>query len=137
MYNKKTQKDQWVKWTSSNIDLAGNFYIYEVVYNFKDLKLVLADWDEQDRRLEVTFLHSYLYRITNESLCVKLEQYLKENYGTVFYQRWSFFVVNNSSYINEMGYLNSDKKLIHFVVMGSESVVDILSEQAPMVTISI
>lgn len=127
--------EKWDKWDALRFELAGNFYISSVLYDLDNLKIVLKDWD-CGKVIEILFSDVYLYRITNEGLCVELEQFLKKKYGLEFYQRWSLFIVENSSLLSGLDTSAQEANgLTHFVVMGSETIADVLSKYTPEVKI--
>lgn len=128
------QKENWIKFIYSGIDLSGNVYIANMSFNFTDLIIILNEWNS-DKRFRIIFSNIYLYRTTSESLRENLEQYLSNEYGCDFFQKWSLFLIKNSSYIKNLNLEDKSQKLTHFVVMGSESIIDIISKTSPTVSI--
>ena len=89
-------------------------------------------------KIQLTYA-AWAHRSTNETIRMGVIEELDKRYGTDFYAHWSFFKVENSSYINWLvdqsyGHAN-DFKIQHFVIIGMHYIVDIAATDEPTVTI--
>jgi len=77
------------------------------------------------------------YRVFDEHCRLNLYSELVQKYGNDFLRKHNYFIVENSEYIkwfrkNSIG-LNATVNLNHFVLMDSETVVEIIATNEPLV----
>ena len=133
-------KEVWHKWLPDDPnlskkyvvtaieDIIGAFNIYlhdkriqkSICLNFYKSALIF-------RKTDINYRFAELERISSEQSEQK-ESFCKE---------WSFFKISDSEYLNELieeacGILNP-QNFIHFVIVGSNCVVDVITNYEPMI----
>ena len=129
----------WHRWEPVKSGLTGNYYIDYVENGDDGFKILLAQ-EKTEQKVEVLFKHwVYAYRSIEEGMRTVLWHKLSEKYGKDFYVNWSFFKLENSSYIKWISdecYGRIDSlEMNHFVIMGMEEVIDIIVGYEPQVSI--
>lgn len=129
--------EQWSRWEPIE-GLSSKYSIESISNTIDGFELLLADSDDEKKMIRIIFENSvYAYKSTNETFRCKLIYDLDEQYGTNFYGNWTFFKVNNSSYIKSMSEescgISDSQPLIHFSILASDSVVDIIAVYEPIV----
>ncbi|MNJ67175.1 hypothetical protein D3C77_633260 [compost metagenome] len=99
----------------------------------------MSDSKDADKTIQVFFKHFvHAYRSTDESFMQKTILEIHERYGKAFYTEWTFFKVENSSYLQRLaeqsfGIINPET-LTHFVILAADSVVEIITAYEPEIT---
>lgn len=130
--------EQWSKWHPIE-NLSEKYYIESIIDHMGDIcKILLADSNQRTNKILVTFQGSGDgYRLTHQDLQVSIKNMLKEQYGISFYEQWTFFRVTHSDYIQwlskESGQWSDNFGFQHFVLFGSDVIVDIISSREPKV----
>ena len=129
----------WHRWEPIKADLNGNYYIDLVEQSHNGFRILLEQEDTA-QKIEILFTGLVLaYRGTEEGVRFHLFTLLSEEYGTEFYAQWTFFKVENSSYIKwvsgECYGVVDNLEPMHFVIMGLDLVLDIVASYEPQVTI--
>jgi hypothetical protein len=134
-----TMKEEWVRWEPIE-GLTGKYDIKSLCTDTNSLIITLYSCTSKEKhKIEFKFT-SFVnaYRETNESFRINLFHELSKKYAGNFYGDWTFFKVVNSEYI---AWLIQDScahaalKMIHFCLMGYDSVVDIITCHTPLVRI--
>lgn len=126
-------EEVWIRWEpDASLKLA--YDIISVQDNMDTLKIVIGG-RKTDQELEVIFDSTWAYRTTDETLRLNLSTQLSQKYGTEFYANWSFFKIENSNYmkwlLEQSGGYAEEFNLKHFVIMGSDFIVDIAAAEEP------
>lgn len=129
--------EQWERWEPIR-SLSSKYYIESISDSIKCFKITLCESDDERKKVEVVFEDSvHAYRSTDESFNLKTINTLDEQYGTKFYSNWTFFKVNNSEYTNwlsKQSYGIADSQpLIHFCLIASDSIVDVIAAYEPKI----
>lgn len=129
----------WHRWEPIKSGLSGNYYIDYIENGGHGFKVLLAQ-EKTEHKVEILFQHwVYAHRSTEEGMRTVLFHKLSEKYGDDFYIKWSFFKVENSSYIKWISdecYGVIDRlEMNHFVIMGMDEILDIIVGYEPQVTI--
>jgi hypothetical protein len=127
----------WKRWEPIR-NLQRKYYIVSVINIEEELSVILAA-ENNKNKVQVLFKRAASYLLVDEGLRIRLIGLLDIQYGTTFYGDWTFFKVTNSLYLkwlSEESYGISDSpKLIHFSLIASDSIIDIISHEEPLVTI--
>ena len=129
--------EQWTRWEPiSGLTLKYNIDI--VSENAEKFEMILSGYTDATNKVRVLFENSVCaYRSADETYRYKLIVDLTEAYGKDFYGDWTFFTVNNSSYLrwlSEESYGTSDERqLKHFSFIGADLIVDIADPSEPRV----
>ena len=114
--------------------MAEKYYVDSVLYDCERFEILLSDSKNPKNKVLVKFECLIGgYRLINESFTIKIINYLDEKYGGNFYGKWTFFKVNESSYLKwlteEAKGLNIAMKMdfMHFSFLAIDYVVDVLA----------
>lgn len=132
--------EDWSRWDPVITGIEDNYYIESIQELNGDLKIRLTKINE-DKHMEIFFEGLVCaYRSTYETFRACLINNLAQKYGSDFYEGRSLFKVANSRYakwaVEESSGTLSENEITHFVIMGTESIVDVLAFEAPSVRIS-
>ncbi len=128
--------EQWVRWKPLQ-ELSVRY----MILNFSDtqdgFKLLLEDFLDDTKQVQVHFGHSVLfYMETSETCRVQTMTMLSELYGDDFYICRTFFQVTQSallsSIIQDYGDSYPQGAIKHFVIKESEYYVDIIATEEPI-----
>lgn len=129
----------WHRWEPIESGLNGNYFVDHAESGLDGFRVLLAQ-DKTEERVTVFFSNGVLAsRFSDEGMRTNLFRQLSEDYGTEFYANWSFFKVDNSSYIKWLskecfGVIDGLEPK-HFVIMGQDLIVDMVASYEPQVTI--
>jgi hypothetical protein len=130
--------ENWSRWEPDLSNLATNYYIANACYSYDGFKVILEE-EGGNQKVEVLFYGISSVRITDEGRRLKLYESLISKYGLDFYRNWTFFKVEQSDYLqwlSAQSYEISDIcKVKHFVLLGAESVLDVVTTCEPEVKI--
>jgi hypothetical protein len=127
--------EKWVKWEP----VQGMSFRYDVEYildKFDSFEIVLIDMVDKNKKVKLVFENSVnAYRVVEESfrsqLLVEVGNFNKE------YENWTFFKVENSSFLNwlykESSGMLKELKPIQFSFITTDSIIDIVSTYHPKV----
>ena len=126
-------EEDWARWEPFT-ELKPAYDIINIQDDMDYLRILIHS-TKCDQQLEVVFDTDSAYRKTDETFRLNLINQLSEKYGDEFYVKWSFFKIENSNYMKWLseqsnGY-TGDLKLKHFVIMGIDSIVDIVAYEEP------
>lgn len=127
---------QWTKWEPIP-KLSKKYSIKSVTNTVNYFKIVLQSL-QSDEKVEIKFKDGVdAYTRIDESFRQKSVHELYEKYGTNFCGDWTFFKVDNSKYISWLfeesyGWSNT-RNFIHFSIVASDSIIDIISTDEPIV----
>lgn len=131
--------EQWQQWKPIK-SLVQKYHIDSIHDTDSEFKVRLSSSRGPEQTIEINFGHGVeSYTRTNESFKLTLIRDLDDTYGTDFYGDWTLFIVNNSEHIRTLevqsgGWSNS-RKLVHYSLLASDSILDILCTTEPMVKI--
>ena len=128
----------WIKWEPT-IKLSEKFIISRLIDDKNGFRIVCYD-EIKKYKIQIFFKDSVLsYRSSDEGKRIKTLNLLAEKYGKDFFSKWSIFIVKNSEYIkwfNEESYnIYSEYKIMHFVFIAINDIVEILSTYIPEIII--
>jgi hypothetical protein len=131
--------ESWSRWDLGLSAINGVYYITGIESNPSYFKIKLEQ-ESTAQCVEVLFSGFVsAFRFVDEGLRLKLYSDLSEKYGADFYHYWTFFEVKNSDYLQWLAvqsYTVSDfYELRHFVIMGSDCMLDIVTACEPEVII--
>lgn len=133
--------EHWIKWEPFTYSETTYYYIEQINVNKKGLKIILVEDASETRTVQVFFKKAVVaYSSTDESFISGVLTCLNENYGKKFYGRWPFFKVANSKYIQRLSEklgnsFNDSSRLIHFVFLAGDSMVDVIADYEPEVVL--
>lgn len=130
-------QEEWIRWTPIE-GLAEKYDVDFILDGKEGLKIQLYQDGNRARKVGIFFEHyADAYRHTNESFWFKTCGDLSTKYGGDFYADWSFFKVKSSEYLawlSEKSTTWSDQfPFIHFCIMGTDSVVEVLARYEPKI----
>jgi hypothetical protein len=130
--------EQWKQWHPLE-NVAPKYTLNKLMYENKALTIILdaAHCSKADR-IKLQFSKDIIeYRSSNELFRFGLICDLEDIYGTEFYGAWTFFTVENSTYIEFVVSQSSVpvdcKKLLHFSLITEDSVIDIITDHEPTI----
>jgi|SRR5579863_392324 len=130
-------REQWKKWEPID-GLSSRYYIDAVHDIMEGFSIILSHDEDMTKKVIITFENSVeAYRATDESFRQKTLLKLSTEHGLGLLGKWAFFKVYNSSYIHwlseESFDITSSLQLQHFVFVGGNQIVDVLSTDEPIV----
>ena len=130
-------QEEWIRWEPVD-GLTGKYSVDTMSLGEQGLIIGLSSLSDNTKKIEIKFEYAIdAYRYTNDSFSFKIAGDLTEKYGREFYGDWSFFKVTNSEYIqwiSEKSCTYADEfAFIHFSIVGSDEIVDVLSRYEPTV----
>lgn len=133
--NADSNNQQWLHWKPVNLDLAGNYETDQIIDKRDSFKILITKITKPEK-VEIVFDKSiWAFRRTSESLRQDIFKDLSLTYGDDFYINWSFFKIERSNYLNwlrdESDGISNHLKLIHYVVMTLDDVIDIVANYEP------
>ncbi len=131
-------REVWKKWNPINDDF-GKMYLEELIKTKGAMKILLKS-EEQNIALKFLFDGEVLsFCCSDEGRRLKTINELDKKYGTDFYKNQSYFIVENSRYANKFNKetynIYNNFKILHYVFLLSDDVIDILSAFPPRVSI--
>lgn len=134
----RREKERWVRWDILNRAL-GKMYLESFVYDTNGIEIVL-ECENENIAIRILFDSSVLaFRGSDEGRRLSTIIFLEENYGSAFYANWTFFKIDNSSYVqwfNEETYnIYSNYHIEHYVFLSADDIVEVLSIYPPTVTL--
>lgn len=131
-------REVWKKWNPINDDF-GKMYLEELIKTKGAMKILLKS-EEQNIALKFLFDGEVLsFCCSDEGRRLKTINELDKKYGTDFYKNQSYFIKENSRYVNKFNKetynIYNNFKILHYVFLLSDDVIDILSAFPPRVSI--
>lgn len=131
-------REVWKKWNPINDDF-GKMYLEELIKTKGAMKILLKS-EEQNIALKFLFDGEVLsFCCSDEGRRLKTINELDKKYGTDFYKNQSYFIIENSRYVNKFNKetynIYNNFKILHYVFLLSDDVIDILSAFPPRVSI--
>ena len=125
-------QEQWIKWEPVE-GLGSKYYVESIYSNVESgFKMILSEVENNKNKVYVFFKYCVAdHRTINGNFRNKIIDALREEYGSEFYNSWSFFKVNNSAYVkwvSEESYGTSDiRNFTHYSFIAENSIVDIIT----------
>jgi len=128
--------EKWFKWDPGINGLSGKYHLSRLVDKMNTIDVYLSH-KTTNQKIKATFNHTWAHRNTYETFRMFLISDLFDLYGDKFYVEWSFFRVENSSYMKWLSVESAglSDNLTHFVVMGIDFIVDIVAYEEPKIKI--
>ena len=129
--------EQWKKWAP--IDGLSPRYYIEAIHDIMDgFSIILVPDEDTTSKVIIAFENSVeAYRATDESFRQKTLLKLSREHGIGLLGQWALFKVHNSSYIHwvseESFNITGSLQLQHFVFIGGNQIVDVLSTDEPKI----
>lgn len=132
-------QEHWTRWEPIS-NLSKKYYIESISDSMEGFKVLLFEAENPEKKVLVSFSDSVeAFRSTNESYTFLTIDSLAEKYGSKFFSEWTFFKIENSKYlqwISEQSYgISESYNLIHFCLVATDSIVDIIDTGEPKVTL--
>lgn len=130
--------ENWNKWQPFTNNL-GKMYIEKVITSDNETEVILSS--ELENNVYKFFFNGEILSIrsSDEGKRIKLFNKLDQIYGLNFFKDWTFFTIKDSEYIkwfNKETYnIYSHYNIMHYVFMGSNNIVEILSTFSPIICI--
>lgn len=132
-------QEQWMRWKP--IENLEEKYNVDTIFDTNEdrgLIITLYSCKDRTRKVEIIFKdYADSYRHTNESFSLRAPDQLSKTYGKEFYSDWTFFKRVDSEYLAWLAYESCEYShrfdFIHFCLLCSDSVVDILARYEPTV----
>lgn len=105
------------------------FYLYELNDGFDGLRIVLRELGSSNKKLEIFYSNFSGYRLTEESGRLKT-LYENDTLGPFNKTSSSDFI---SWFIEESRGIPNEHNLVHYNILSSNKILDIISNQEPVV----
>ena len=114
-------------------------YLEELIKTKGAMKILLKS-EEQNIALKFLFDGEVLsFCCSDEGRRLKTINEIDKKYGTEFYKNQNYFIIENSRYVNKFNKetynIYNNFKILHYVFLLSDDVIDILSTYPPRVSI--
>lgn len=131
-------KEKWTIW-ESNKKAIGKFYVDSIIYDIEGLRFKLLNENTEDT-IELLF-NGFIasLRSTEEGYRGKAIEEIVSQYADKakdYLRNYTIFVIEDSKYISWLSkesYNIYNYDLKHFVILASDSVVDIITTDEPLV----
>lgn len=135
--DKQNFNENWFQWLPV-ANLARKYYLDEIYDGSNGCRIRLVEVGNVRAGVNIFFKNSvWAYRSTDEGFRLLLEADLHAKYGGAFYAQWTFFKVQNSSYLDWIFTQSRETcdigKLMHFSLLCMDDFVDIISSYEPEV----
>lgn len=130
-------KEIWTQWKPAE-NLSARYHIDLILEGIEGFKLIMSDAQDDSKKLTMLFENSvFSYRNTDESFSRDIVDSLRKEYGQEFWEKWIFFKVLNSNYLNWLaeesyGFFESDEAT-HFSIIAMNSILDIADNSNPKI----
>lgn len=125
-------QEQWTKWEPIN-NLHKKYILTAFIHHTKTgtLKINLKNNDNLNEKKEITFYDNvFATKESKDELIFRRLEYLKNSYGTDFYQNWTFFKVENSSFAHWLSFQSTGvyqtNDFIHCALITPNSIFDMI-----------
>lgn len=131
-------KEKWNYWNP--IDRVGSgYFISKLCENVDCFEVILSHEGDDKDKIRILFEDSvWAYRSTYEGFRTELMGHLSNKYGSDCLGR-IFYEVENSKYVEwvmkESSGITENMNLRHFVIIGLESIVEVIDNDPPTVTL--
>lgn len=128
--------NNWKAWIPDQ-DLDNKYFVCKVVDDADGLRLFLISNDYK-KKICVQFPGMvYAYRNRLELAALRTLNEVADNTGAFKVSDWTFFVVENSAYANEIAKDSQDiypfSQLIHFAVVGGQALFEAITDTLPVI----
>lgn len=131
------EKEIWHKWEPSVSGLSKKYSIKSIEDIIGECNIYLYD-NEKNDVVRVNFYESTdILRRTNTNYRSAELNRLSTEYGESFFKEWTFFKISNSQYTRDLveesyGMLDA-AYCTHFVFVGSNCIVDVITDHEPKI----
>lgn len=130
-------QEEWTRWKPIE-GLAEKYDIDYILDGTNGLIIRVYEDNDPAKKIDVIFeRYTDSYRHTKESFRSELIHSLDNKYGKSFYTKGTFFKVTGSEYIKWLSNASNTYSdmfpLIHFCILGVDSVVDVIARYEPTV----
>lgn len=137
MSTKHKIEEEWTRWEPI-VGLANKYDVEFIFDGAKGLTIRLYQDSQFEKKVDIIFEHyADAYRHTNESFRIDVMHTLTQKYGREFYGEWTFFKVKKSEYLQWLSEESADYSdkfpFVHFCLMGTDSIIDIIARYEPVV----
>ncbi|WP_158800303.1 hypothetical protein [Pedobacter sp. L105] len=105
------------------------FYLYKLNDGFDGLKIILKELGTSNKKLEIFYSNFLGYRVTDESFRLKT-LYENTTLGSFNKTNSSEFM---SWFIEESRGISENESMIHYSILSSNKILDVISDQVPTV----
>ena len=136
-YVEITMNEQWIPVIYK--ELTRHNYVESLIYENKNLKIILFDHQNENGRIIISFKDTVLlYRSTNESYAFgRVDAVMKDKKDTNLYTENTIFKVIDSDYVKELSLsyptIAKNSSLLHFVLIPTDWVIDVIAAKEPLV----
>jgi hypothetical protein len=120
--------DYYKEWIPENEEFK-NFYLLELNDGFDGLRIILRSEVKEDKEIEIFFTNYLSYRVVDEL------GFLKSSSGTSIFK---LSITETSEYLDwfkeESLNVFKDYNLMHYLIYGSNKVVEIIAGASPLIS---
>ena len=132
--------ETWVQWKPVE-GLAPKYNIDSLVDTINTFTIILSVMNNPQKCLEVYFDSGVnAYRLTKGVYWRNSLHKLDKNYGKDFYEKWTFFKVENSSYLSwlskESFGISDSRNFVHFAFLAVNSILEIIAHDDARINVA-
>lgn len=129
--------EQWNRWKPIK-ELEKKYKIVNISENLNGFSIELVSTNKEQNTMSLIFEQSVnAYRFADQEFKQNIINSLTKEYSEEYFKEWTFFKVDNSSYIewlSEQSLGWSDEfPFIHFSLVGYDSILDIACDYEPKI----
>lgn len=133
-----TKEEKWVRWEPIQ-GLANKYFVDSIASTIEEgFVILLSEYQNPQNKVKVVFKNSVdCYSETNESYRLKTMDELSKKYGSGFYGDWTFFKIEDSSFIQWLSEqscgISDERSFTHFCFVAGDSFLDVITNYEPEV----
>lgn len=129
--------EQWSKWEPLQ-GLSNKYYVDSISDTMEEFEIILSDANDRKKKLRISTEYSpHSYQVTKISYKFKIISNLTRQHNETLTNKWTFFRVTNSSYLQlmseESAGISDDRELTHVSILAQNLVIDIVDGFEPKV----
>jgi len=133
--------EQWIQWKPA-VNLEGKYFVESICDMLDGLHIIFDPSEKSKNPKKLKFFFEYSvksFRIADESCRTQMLFDLKNIYGDNFYGNWTFFKIENSSYLkwlSEQSCTITDYlSMQHICCIAGNSVLDLATGYEPEISL--
>ncbi len=130
-------QEQWIRWEPV-AGLSEKYSIVSITGKIEGFWIILSSAKPEGKSIRLEFLGTpESYQTTDIHYMSSRMNKLQQQYGATFFTEWTFFKVLNSEYAKwvsdeSFGFIQLEG-LLHVVLIGTNSIVDMITPSEPQV----
>lgn len=130
--------EQWSKWEPIS-GLEGKYSLEQLSEGIHGFEIILINAQDTTKKIKLLWKNwVQSYAKTRRAQVIDTKAFLDQKYGSDFYNNWSFFIVEDSTYLKKLSEeswkLSDAYEVMHFALITQDSIINIIPTYEPEVT---